>query len=90
MAEEVVTRGDTTKVNWLRRDGLLDFDTVEIADATDRDVERFCIEVGNDTDQFRRARYAEVTCSIDPECRLPENTVNMLQSLLGQVVVRES
>jgi hypothetical protein len=73
------------RVNWLARRELFDFDGVEIIRATDEDVERFAVQVGNDTDPVRDARYPHMQCLIVPECRLSENTLRVLRHTFGQV-----
>jgi hypothetical protein len=73
------------RVNWLLRRDLFDFDTVEIIQASDEDVERFAVQVGNDTDPVRRRRYPKMVCMIRPGCQLSENTIRILQRTFGQV-----
>ncbi len=73
------------RVNWLERRAPFDFDWVEIAHATDEEVERFAVQLGNDTDPVRRQRYAQLRCFIGSECRLSENTLRILRRMLGQV-----
>ncbi|MEJ2556606.1 MAG: hypothetical protein P8186_10325, partial [Anaerolineae bacterium] len=58
---------------------------VEIILATDEDVERFAIQVGNDTDPYRKPRYRQMPCIVKPGCELSENTWRVLDSLFGQV-----
>ncbi|MEM7348306.1 MAG: hypothetical protein AAF485_29100 [Chloroflexota bacterium] len=41
-------------VNWFTERTLFDFDEVQIIQATDEEVERFAVEVGNDTDVERK------------------------------------
>ncbi len=78
-------QGGFLRINWLARRALFDFDRVEIIRATDEDVERFAMQVGNDTDSFRKARYGQTRCSLAPICHLTENTLRILESLFGQV-----
>jgi hypothetical protein len=73
------------KVNWLTRRTVFDFDRVELIRATDEDVERFAVQVGNDTDSVRLARYGRLTCSLGPACRLSENTLRILRRMFGCV-----
>jgi hypothetical protein len=73
------------RVNWLARRALFDFDRVEIVRATDKDVERFAMQAGNDTDPFRKPRYPYMRCSLAPNCHLAENTLRVLESLFGKV-----
>lgn len=73
------------QINWLARRALFDFDWVEIVQATDEDVERFAMQVGNDTDPFRRPRYPNMHCVIGPDCNLSENTLRILHRTFGEV-----
>jgi hypothetical protein len=81
-----VERADPIRVNWLSRRFLFDFDEVEIVRATDEDVERFVVQVGNDTDSGRRQRYRHMPCRVRPACRLSENTRRVLASVFETVV----
>lgn len=87
---EPVQQGDTLVVNWLRRKTLFDFDRVEIMGATDEDVERFVVQVGNNTDPVSQARYKEIRCVVSPDCKLSDNSMRILQHTFGQVEVNES
>jgi hypothetical protein len=78
-------RGGLLCVNWLARRVLFDFDQVEIVRAKDEDVERFAVQVGNDTDPLRKPRYATMRCVVNPACGLSENTLRVLESTFGQV-----
>lgn len=73
------------RVNWLTRRTLFDFDAVEIIQATDEDVERFAVQVGNDTDPFRRPHYKQMRCIVMPGCELSENTLRILRRTFGEV-----
>jgi hypothetical protein len=72
-------------VNWSAKRRLFDFDRVEIIQTTDEDVERFAMQVGNDTDPVRQSRYAQMQCHIAPDCQLSENSLRVLQSFFGEV-----
>ncbi|OPZ85642.1 MAG: hypothetical protein BWY76_01332 [bacterium ADurb.Bin429] len=73
------------RVNWLAWDRLFDFDRVEIIHATDYDVERFCVLVGNDTDNRRISRYRRMPVAVAATCVLSENTIRVLRSRFGRV-----
>lgn len=79
MAEEKVMKDSVIYVNWLKRSSLFDFDRIEIVKASDYEVEKFWINVGNDTDDFRKKRYKNMPCVIDSHCQLTQNTINMLR-----------
>jgi hypothetical protein len=64
---------------------LFDFEQVEIIQATDEDVERFAVQVGNDTDPVRQPHYAQMQRFIAPQCQLSENSLRVLQIMFGQV-----
>ena len=76
---------DQYRVNWLRRRTLFDFDRVEIVQALDEEVERFAVQIGNDTYEPRRRRYARMTCLIKAGCQLSENSVRVLNQVFGRV-----
>ncbi len=76
---------DTLRINWLARRTLFDFNVVEIIQANDEQVERFAVQVGNDTDPYRKSRYKRMPCFISYECRLSENSLRVLASVFGRV-----
>lgn len=85
MREKIVETGQEIRVNWLRCPHLVDFDGIEIGQASDEEVERFVIQAGNEMTEQRKARYAEMSCSLSLDCRLSENTRRILQHLFGSV-----
>ncbi len=89
-ADESERRGvDSLRINWLKREEVFDFDTIEIIQATDEDVERFTMQVGNDPDEWRRSGYRQMHCLVQPECELSTNTLRLLHSTFGEVQVRK-
>ena len=72
------------RVNWMNSRRLFDFDEVEIIHATDKDVEGFAVQVGNDTDPVRRRRYKQMRCMVR-SASLSENTMRILRHAFGQV-----
>ncbi len=89
MEEEFICANGVVRGNWLKRvdlfDFVFDFDRVEIIQASDYDVERFCIQVGNDMDGLRRKKYHRMPCIVYPQCGLSESTMNMLRARFGDV-----
>ena len=73
------------RINWLTRRTLFDFEQVEIIQATDEDVARFSVQVGNDTDPVRQPHYAQMQCFVAPQCQLSENSLRVLEIMFGQV-----
>jgi hypothetical protein len=84
-AAEQQQEDDFLKVNWLRYRRLFDFNRVEIVNATDEEVERFAVQVGNDVDETRRRNYQAVSCVIQSPCSLSENTIRILRGIFGHV-----
>ena len=85
MQSAYAQEGETLWGNWLVRRSLFDFDRVEIARATDEDVERFAVQVANDVAPWRQSRYHQLPCRIAPDCNLSENTLRILRNLFGRV-----
>ena len=83
-AERLTFSRGVVRGNWFEQGKLFDFDSVEIVDATDYEVERLCIEVGNDTDAERRRRCTGVPCVIGPECELEPSTIRILDQTFGE------
>lgn len=83
---EQIQQDGRLKVNWLSRREMFDFERVEIVQAADEEVERFAVQVGNDTDEDRCHRYKEMICEIN--CQLSANTIRILQSIFGDVRVQ--
>ncbi|MBE7549864.1 MAG: hypothetical protein HS126_02140 [Anaerolineales bacterium] len=81
-----IQQDGTVRINWSARRELFDFDTVEIVQASDEDVERFAVQVGNDTDPSRRSRYKEMPCVVRPDCQLSENSLRILRQIFGQTM----
>lgn len=89
MLSEQVQKDGQLRVNWLIRRTLFDFDEVWIIDATDEDVERFVVQVGNDTDSARKSEYKQIRCQVVPICKLTQNTERILKRTFGKVELRE-
>jgi hypothetical protein len=88
MATEIEIAG-TIRINWLARRNLFDFKVVEIIRATDEDVERFVVQLGNDTDAARAGWYRQLPCFVYPGCVLSENSLKLLRRTFGRVEVSE-
>ena len=73
------------RINWLTHRSIFDFDRVELIRATDENIKRLAMRVGNDTDSFRRPRYKQMQSAIKPACQLSENTLRILQMTFGRV-----
>jgi hypothetical protein len=89
MQERWVQKLSTLQVNWLKHRAIFDFDRVEIARTIDEDVERFAIQVGNDTDELRQRRYRQMNCVLKTGSELSDNTVRILQKTFDNVVIIE-
>ena len=86
MVEEYRLENERLHVNWLILGKLFDFDAVEIINASDEAVERFAVQVGNDTDEFRQPRYKQMDCVVAADCRLSRNTMRILERMFGRVI----
>jgi len=90
MSEEVSLRHDEILVNWLALGKPFDFHEVRIIEASEIDVEKFVIRIGNDLDEFRQARHKQqIPCIISPGCKLTENALRILKhtfKIEGQLV----
>jgi hypothetical protein len=87
MSREVFEQRGVLYLNWLARRNLFDFDTVTIVQASDEMVERFAVQVGNDTDPTRRPRYNHMPCRVSAKANLSENTVRILHRTFGAVTI---
>jgi len=85
MTEEWSLRKNEISVNWLAFRKPFDFHEVKIVQVSDRDVEEFVMQAGNDTDEFRQPRYKEIPCIISSGCKLPANTRNLLKHTFKSV-----
>jgi hypothetical protein len=78
-------RNDQIRVNWLAQRIPFDFDQVEVLAASDEEVERFAVQVGNDTDEIRKPAYKKMGCTVSSTCGLSENTLRILEHTFGSV-----
>jgi hypothetical protein len=81
----LVESGKGLHINWTYRRALFDFSRVVILQATDEEVERFAVQVGNDTDPYRKPRYAKMPCAISAQCQLSKNTLRILDRAFGEI-----
>jgi hypothetical protein len=88
MGNEPLLENGLVRINWLTRRELFDFHSVEITQAGDEDVERFAVQVGNDTDPTRQPRYQRMRCVVNPTCELSANTLRILERIFGEVESR--
>ena len=79
--------GNTLRVNWLTHGTLFDFDSVEIIRATDENVERSVVQIGNDTDPERLGKYREMKCRVSSTCKLSDNSIRILKSVFNDIEV---
>jgi len=72
-------------MNWLTFRKPFDFHEIRIIQASDREVEEFVMQAGNDMDEFRQPRYKEMPCIISSDCKLSPNTLNILKHTFKSV-----
>ncbi|MCB9076917.1 MAG: hypothetical protein H6631_04965 [Anaerolineaceae bacterium] len=82
---DVVQANNQIRVNWIVRRRLFDFNQVEIIYATDEEVERFAVQVGNDTEEWRNERYGKMICRVSSDCHLSPGTMRILADTFGKV-----
>ncbi len=75
--------------NWLLIRHLVDFDSVEIITANDETIERFAVQIGNDTDPTRDPLYKHMQCVISPRCQASANTIHILKNTFGHIEVAD-
>jgi len=85
MTEEWSVQKNRISVNWLTIRKPFDFHEVRIKQASDREVEEFVMQAGNDMDEFRQPRYKEMPCIIASDCKLSENTLRILKHTFKSV-----
>ncbi len=72
-------------VNGLRCRLPPDAHRIDIAHATDEEVERFAVLLANDTNPERQVRYRNAACYVEKGCSLSENTLRILERLFGRI-----
>jgi hypothetical protein len=77
--EEYLYQDGLLRINWLAHRNLFDFDRVEVIWASDEEVERFAVQVGNDTDPIRQLRYRQIPYFMAAESRVSENTKRIME-----------
>jgi hypothetical protein len=85
MSQQWSIQNGVIQINWLARRQLFDFDAAAVVQATDEEVERFAVQVGNDTDPYRRLRYKQIRCSTSTTCDLSQNSIRILEYTFGQI-----
>ena len=75
-------------VNWIHYQKVFDFDLIHIIQASDQDIERFVIQIGNDSDKHQQKKRYSQACFISPSCQLSANTMHILKSMFGEVEVK--
>ena len=73
------------RVNWLIHHRQFDFEGVELTQASEIEVEKFAIQIANNTEPQQKSTYWRMTCQIGPECPLSPNTMILLRRLFGKV-----
>lgn len=74
-------------INWFRHRYVFDFKAIEIRAARDEDVERFIMQLGNESDAIQKKRYETMSCVILPSCKLSENTMRILEDFFAEVIL---
>lgn len=85
MAKQIVQQDQRLRINWFQERQLFDFNAVEIIQASEEDIERFVVQIGNDTDPQRQGHYKNMPCFISPEHPLPDNSRRLLERTFAEV-----
>lgn len=85
--EQPEPRNGVIRENWITSRRLFDFNEVQILQANDEEIERFAIQVGNDTDVERKSRQKQIRCVISSTCKISENTLRILKNMFGQIEI---
>ncbi len=78
MSQPVVDESDTYCVSWLHHPVAFDFDRVSIVRATDEEVMRLCMTVGNTSDPYHKHGFQSIPCEIAAGCVLNNNSLRVL------------
>lgn len=87
-SESTIHQG-VLRENWFRHRTPFDFDEAWILRATDEEVERFCVKIGNDTDKTREGKYEQMHCTVSSDCGLSANSLKILGCTFGKVEIVE-
>jgi hypothetical protein len=88
MTQKYILRDEVLYGNWLLHRQSFDFDEIYIRRASDEEVERFAVQVGNDTDPLQQPRYATMRCLVWPDSGLSENSLKILKRTFGRVEIK--
>jgi hypothetical protein len=88
MSQKYILRDEVLYGNWLLHRQGFDFDEVYIRRASDEEVERFAVQVGNDTDPLQQPRYARMRCLVWLDADLSENSLKILKRTFGRVELK--
>lgn len=89
MKEDMTVDGENLLVNQLRQEQLTDFDEIRIIDADDYQVERFAMQIKNDTDDMRREWLPLTLVHLNPKLPLSQSKINMLRDFFEVVTLKE-
>jgi hypothetical protein len=85
MSLPYTTKQGIWQVNWLVHRRMFDFEGVELIRASEVEVEKFAVQVANNTDSQQKVTYRRMACQVGPDCRLSPNTLKLLSRLFGKV-----
>jgi hypothetical protein len=76
----------TLTVNWFWVNRTFDFDEVRIIDTDDFNLETFVVQVRNDNDKRRLARYGDIPVIISVKNPIMQSKINLLRDTFGNVI----
>lgn len=89
MPSDRILHNGVLRVNWFTQQALFDFQAVEVRKTDDEELERFCVQVGNDTDETRKLNYGKVLCEVSSNAGISDNSLKILRSMFGEVRIKE-
>ena len=73
------------ELSWLSDHRLVDFDRIQIVNASDLDIEELVIACANDPDPVRGSRYSQVPVHVASAKDLGTNARRLLERTFGDV-----
>jgi hypothetical protein len=89
MTTKILEQEEVLIVNWFAHQSVFDFDKIQIIRATDEEVERFVVNLGNNSDELQQSSYKKMNCVVLSACSLSDNTMRILKHRFGQIMILE-
>jgi hypothetical protein len=90
MSSDQAEQGQVLRVNWLAQPRLFDFHEVEIAQASDEEIQQFIDLMDQDPNLVHQHRYQHMRCLVTIERGLSPHLMRRLHDLFGRVEVQSA